>query len=108
LTEQIQSNKDTFQVSDMNQKQDTDSHQSKDISHVVTSKVDTARINFFCRPQETERKVVDFNETRNMDDSADDFGTFLLDEEIELEQKMPKKTELSSTRRYFVVLIFDF
>jgi hypothetical protein len=39
-----------------------------------------------------------------MDDSADDFGTFLLDEEIELEQKMPKKTELSSTRRYFIVL----
>jgi la-related protein 1 len=99
LTEQIQSNKDTFQVSDMNQKQDTDNHQSNDISHAVTSKVDTARINFFCRPQETERKVVDFNETRNMDDSADDFGTFLLDEEIELEQKMPKKTELSSTRR---------
>ncbi|CAJ2653844.1 unnamed protein product [Trifolium pratense] len=100
LTEQIQSNKDTFQVSDLNQKQDTDIHQSDDISHAVTSKnINTARINFFCRPQEPERKVADFNETGNMDDSADDFGTFLLDEEIELGQKMPKKIELSSTRR---------
>lgn len=80
----------------MSQEQDTDSHQFNDIiSHAVTSKTDTAHINFFFLPQETERKskIVDYNRTRNIDVSADDFGiTFLLDEEIEFEQK---KTELS-------------
>lgn len=99
-TEQNQSNKDTFEVSDVNQKQDTNSHPSKNISHAVMNKNATTRINFYCRPQETKTKIVDYNETGNMDVSADDFGnTFLLDEEIELEQKMPKKTELSSTGR---------
>lgn len=107
-TGQNQSNKDTFEVSDVNQKQDTNSHPSKNISHAVMNKNATTRINFYCRPQETKTKIVDYNETGNMDVSADDFGnTFLLDEEIELEQKMPKKTELSSTGRYLIVLSSD-
>ncbi|XP_058743130.1 la-related protein 1A [Vicia villosa] len=99
FTEQNLLNKDTFQVPDTSQKHDSDSYQFNDKSHAVTSKTDTARINFFCRPQETESKskVVDYNKTRNIDVSADDFGnTFLLDEEIELEQK---KTDLSSAGR---------
>lgn len=102
FTQQNLLNKDTFQVPDMSQIHDTESHQFNDISHAVTSKTDTAHINFFCRPQETESKskVVDYNKTRNIDVSADDFGnTFLLDEEIELEQK---KTDHSSAGRYLL------
>lgn len=103
ITEQNQ--EDTFQVSYTNEKQDTNIHHSKDISHAVTCKIETTHINFYCRPQETKPKIVEgYNETdMDMRDHSNDFGnTFLLDEEIELEQKMLKKTELSSTGRYLL------
>lgn len=116
LTEQDQSNKDTFQVPHMNREQDTECHHSNDIPHEVNGENDTTSNNISCHSEETEPKIVDYSETGNIDVMADmnirdlsnDFGnTFMLDEEIELEQKMLKKTELSSTGRYFIVLGSD-
>ncbi|XP_061352302.1 la-related protein 1A isoform X2 [Gastrolobium bilobum] len=113
LAEDDQSKKDTLQVFHMNREQDTESHHSNDKLDAVTgesvkfSDFDTTNSNLCCHSQETDPKTFDYNETGNMDvladvdirDLSNDFGnTFMLDEEIELEQKMLKKTELSSRR----------
>lgn len=119
LAEHIQSNKDTLQVSHMKQEQDTEVHRSSDKSHAINgesvkfSDFDTTNNSLCCHSQETEPKTCDDNETGNMDvlagmdirDLSNDFSnTFMLDEEIELEHNMLKKTELSSTKRCFIVL----
>lgn len=113
LAEHNQPNKDTSQVSPMNQDQNTENHHSDDISHAVTGEsikfcdFDSANNDLCCR-QETEPKEFDNNEAGNMvvltdmegRDLSNDFGnTFMLDEEIELEQKMLRKAELSSSGR---------
>ncbi|KAK7300310.1 hypothetical protein RJT34_11153 [Clitoria ternatea] len=114
LAKHNQSNKNTLPMSHMNYEKNTESHNSNDKSHAVTGEsvkfreFDTTDNNFSCHSQETESKTFGNNETGNNDDLTDmdirdlsnDFGnTFMLDEEIELEQKMLKKTEISSTRR---------
>jgi len=120
LAERNQLNEDKLQVSHANQGINTESHYSNGKPLVVTCEsvklcdFDTTSDNL-CDLQETEPKIFDNNETGNMDvlndmdvqDLSNDFGnTFMLDEEIELEQKMLKKSELSSSGRYFMVL-FD-
>ena len=120
LVEHIQSNKETLQSSHMNQEQNSESHHSNDNSHTITgenvksSDFDTTNSCLCCHSQETRPKIYDDNETGNMDvladtdirDLSNDFAnTFMLDEEIELEQKMLKKTELSSARRYCTVTV---
>ncbi|RDX84741.1 La-related protein 1A, partial [Mucuna pruriens] len=114
LSEHNQPNKDTVQVSHMDQEQNTESHHSNDKSHAVTGEsvkfrdFGTTNNNLCCHSQETEPKIFNNNEVGNMDvltnmdvrDLSNDFGnTFMLDEEIELEQKMLKKNELSSSGR---------
>lgn len=120
MAERNQLNEDKLHVSHANQGNNTKSHYSNGKPLVVTGEsvklcdFDTSSNNL-CDLQETEPKIFDHNETGNMDvlndmdvqDLTNDFGnTFMLDEEIELEQKMLKKSELSSSRRYFIVL-FD-
>ncbi|XP_015973451.1 la-related protein 1A isoform X3 [Arachis duranensis] len=110
----IQSNTDTSQSSHMNNEQDSEIHHSKNNSHAATgqrvkySNHNTTNSNLSFYYKETDAKIFDDTETGNADVSADtdirdlsnDFGhTFMLDEEIELEQKMQKKTEVSSPRR---------
>ncbi|XP_057441492.1 la-related protein 1A isoform X1 [Lotus japonicus] len=110
--EHNQSNKDASQISHLKREQDTESHHSNDVSHAVTGESVTFssfdRTNNSCHSQETEPKIFDYDETENMDvladmeigDHSNDFGnTFMLDEEIELEQKMLKKSEVSSPTR---------
>ncbi|KAK7276600.1 hypothetical protein RIF29_17743 [Crotalaria pallida] len=109
LVEHIQSNKDRFQVSHMNQVQDAESHLSNDKplgESVKFSDSDTTINSLCCYSEETEHKISEDNETgdvlADMDirDLSNDFSnTFMLDEEIELELKMPKKTGISSTER---------
>ena len=103
-----------LQISYMDQEKNTESHHSNDKSHegVKFCDFDTANNNL-CSQQETEPKIFDNNEAGNRDvlnemdvrDLSNDFAnTFMLDEEIELEQKiLIRKTELSSSGRYFVV-----
>lgn len=113
LAEHNQPNKDTSQVSHKNQENNSVNRHSNDKSHAVTGEsikfcdFGTAN-NDLCSRQETEPKIFDNNEAGIMDvltdmdvrDISNDFGnTFMLDEEIELEQKMLKKTELSSSGR---------
>ncbi|KAG5064552.1 hypothetical protein JHK85_005735 [Glycine max] len=110
LAEHNQPNKDMLQISYMDQEKNTESHHSNDKSHegVKFCDFDTANNNL-CSQQETEPKIFDNNEAGNMDvlnemdvrDLSNDFAnTFMLDEEIELEQKMLiRKTELSSSGR---------
>ncbi|XP_020234034.1 la-related protein 1A [Cajanus cajan] len=113
LAEHTQPKKDMLQVSHMNREQNTESHHSNDKPHAITGETvkfrdfDTTNSNL-CSQQETEPKIFDNNEAGNMDvltdmdvrDLSNDFGnTFMLDEEIELEQKILRKTELSSSAR---------
>ncbi|KAI4308279.1 hypothetical protein L6164_031369 [Bauhinia variegata] len=113
LVEHKQSHKDTSEVSCINAEHDNENHFSNHKSQGITG--DTAKFfdrgtknNLSCHSQETEPKNFYDNELRNMEVSADmdvnylsnDFSNaFMLDEEIELEQKMVKKSDLSSTRR---------
>ncbi|TKY57085.1 La-related protein 1A [Spatholobus suberectus] len=114
LAEHNEPNKDTLQVSHMNQEKNTESHHSNDKSRAVTGEsvkfcdFDTTNNNLCSHSQETEPKISENIEAGNMDvladmdvrDLSNDFGnTFMLDEEIELEQKMLRKTELSSSGR---------
>ncbi|KAL2316929.1 hypothetical protein Fmac_030805 [Flemingia macrophylla] len=113
LAEHNQPKKDTSQVSHMNQGENTESHYSNDKSHAITGEsvklCDSDTTNSkLCSHQESEPKIYYNNEAGNMDlltdmdvrDLSNDFGnTFMLDEEIELEQKMLRKTELSSSAR---------
>jgi len=120
LAECNQLNEDKLQVSHANQENNTESHYSNGKPIVATGEsvklcdFDTTSNNLH-DVQETETKIFDSNETRNMDvlndmdvqDLTNDFGnTFMLDEEIELEQKMLKKSDLSSSGRYFIVLFY--
>ncbi|QCE01528.1 la-related protein 1A [Vigna unguiculata] len=113
LAECNQLNEDKLQVSHANQENNTESHYSNGKPIVATGEsvklcdFDTTSNNLH-DVQETETKIFDSNETRNMDvlndmdvqDLTNDFGnTFMLDEEIELEQKMLKKSDLSSSGR---------
>ncbi|KAI4305851.1 hypothetical protein L6164_029188 [Bauhinia variegata] len=114
LVEHTQPHKDTSEVSYMNTEHDNKSHFSNHKSQGITG--DTAEFfdlctknnNLCCHSQETEPKKFYDNEPGNKEVSADmdvsdltnDFSNaFMLDEEIELEQKMLKKTDLSSTVR---------
>ncbi|KAG4382241.1 hypothetical protein JHK82_038760 [Glycine max] len=107
--EHNQPNRDMLQVSLMNQEKNNEGHRSNDKSHEGVKFCDFETTNNnLCSQQEVEPKVFDNNEAGNMDvltemdvrDLSNDFGnTFMLDEEIELEQKMLRKTELSSSGR---------
>ncbi|KAE9596276.1 putative winged helix-turn-helix DNA-binding domain-containing protein [Lupinus albus] len=116
LVEHIRSNTDTLQASRVNKEQDTESRHSIDKS--LATSCENVELSDFCTnsnrlcylSQETETKTFEDNEggdvLHDMDikDLSDDFSnTFMLDEEIDLEQKMLKKTELSSTKRYCIV-----
>ncbi|MED6161306.1 hypothetical protein PIB30_059540 [Stylosanthes scabra] len=118
----IQSKTDTLQSSHLNHEHYTESHCSNNNSDAATgqrvkySNYNTNKSNLSFYYKETEAKIFDDTETGNADVSVDtdvrdlsnDFGhTFMLDEEIELEQKMQKKTEISSPRRYFTVTIYS-
>lgn len=120
MAEHNQLNEDKLQVSHENQGNNTENHYSNGKPIVASGEsvklCDFDTISSNLRDlQETEPKIFDNNETRNLDalndmdvqDLTNDFGnTFMLDEEIELEQKMIKKSELSSSGRYFTVLFY--
>ncbi|XP_019455211.1 PREDICTED: la-related protein 1A-like [Lupinus angustifolius] len=79
LREHIQSNTNTLQASHMNKEQDTESRHSIDKSLATSEDNESGDV---------------------LADISNDFSiTFMLDEEIELVQKMLKKTELSFTKR---------
>ncbi|KAF7815523.1 la-related protein 1A [Senna tora] len=113
MVEKMQSYRETSEGSHMSSEHDTESHYSDDKSGAIGDSIsffDHGRScsNLCCFSQETEHKKLKDNETENMQVSADmdirdlsnDFAnTFMLDEEIELEQKILKETELSSSRR---------
>ncbi|WVY90017.1 hypothetical protein V8G54_035531 [Vigna mungo] len=114
LADHNQLNEDELQVSRANQgNNNTESHYSNGKPIVASDEnvklCDFDTISSNLRDlHETEPKIFDNNETRNLDalndmdvqDLTNDFGnTFMLDEEIELEQKMIKKSELSSSGR---------
>ncbi|XP_019461891.1 PREDICTED: la-related protein 1A-like isoform X2 [Lupinus angustifolius] len=113
LVEHILSNSDILQASHKNKEQDTESLHSIDKSLAMTGKnvkssgFSTTNNSVCCLSQETETKTFEDNETgdalADMDirDISNDFSsTFMLDEDIELEEKMQKKkTERSSTKR---------
>lgn len=111
----MQPNKNGSKVSQINTEHDAECHLSDNKSEAITDEsvkftdhdMSSNKLCFYS--QDTELKKVDDNETGNMEaltdmdvkDLSNDFATtFMLDEEIELENKMPKKANLSSTRRY--------
>ncbi|CAL0317559.1 unnamed protein product [Lupinus luteus] len=112
LVEHIQSNSDTPQASHKNKEQDTESHHSIDKSltmindNIKFSGFSTTNNRVCCPSQETETKTFEGKETgdvladRDIRDHSNDFSsTFMFDEDIELEEKLLKKTERSSSKR---------
>ncbi|CAL0318443.1 unnamed protein product [Lupinus luteus] len=112
LVEHIQSNSDILQASHKNKEQDTESLHSIDKSLAMTGEnvkfpgFSTTNNSVYCLSQETKTKTFEDNETgdvladTDIRDISNDFSsTFMLDEDIELEEKMQKKTERSSTKR---------
>lgn len=115
LGEYMQPNENGSNFTPMNTEHDAECHLSDKKSEAVTDESvkftdhDMSNNKLCFYSQGTEIKKVDDNETGNMEaptdmdvkDLSNDFATtFMLDEEIELENKMPKKADLSSTRRY--------
>ncbi|XP_054798502.1 la-related protein 1A [Prosopis cineraria] len=113
LVEQMQPNKNGSEISQINTEHDAE-HLSNNKSEAITDESvkftdnDMSNNKLCFYSQDTEPKKIDDNETGNMEaltdvdvkDLCNDFATtFMLDEEIELEIKMPKKADLSSTRR---------
>ncbi|KAF7831505.1 la-related protein 1A [Senna tora] len=114
LVEQVQPNKDSSEVLQMNTEHDIECHRSNNKSEAVTGEsvkftdLDTSHNNLCFYSQDTKAKKFDDNESGNVEDLADmevrdlsnDFATtFMLDEEMELEQKMLKKDDFSSSTR---------
>ncbi|KAK4279252.1 hypothetical protein QN277_016981 [Acacia crassicarpa] len=114
LEEQMQPNKNGTKTSQINTEHDAECHLSNNKSKAITDESvkftehDMSSNRLCFRLQDTEPKKIDDNESGNMEaltdmdvkDLSNDFATtFMLDEEIELENKMPKKVNLSSTRR---------
>lgn len=113
LLEQMQTKKDSSEVSQVNTEHVTECHLPNNKSEAITGEsvkftdLDTSN-NLCFDSQDTEAKKFDDNEIGSVEvlasmdvrELSDDFATtFMLDEEIELEHKMLRKTDLSSTRR---------
>ena len=107
--------KATPKILDMNIKYDDDNHLSNHKSKVLSSKgascshLDTSNDNLHCHSQETELKSYDDDENGNAKvsddidgrDLSNDFANnFIIDKEIELEQKEIKNTDFSPAKRY--------
>lgn len=114
IVEQMQPNTDSSEASKMETEHDSECRLSSIKSEAITGEsvkftdLDTSNKNLCISSKDTVLDKFEDNETGNVDvladmdvrDFSNDFATtFMLDEELEIEHNMQKKTDFSSSRR---------